>query len=244
MTDYETILVTRDERVGTITLNRPKALNALNSQVMNEVTTAAAEFDNDAGIGAIIITGNEKAFAAGADIKEMAEPVVRRRVRRRLLRAVGQVRRDPHADHRRGRGLRARRRLRAGDDVRSADRRRHREIRPARDQARRAARHGRLTAADPRDRQGQGHGPDPDRPQHGRRGGRTRRAGVARRARRQAARRGQRRRQDHRRDVAVGVADGQGGRQPRLRVARWPKDCSTSAGCSTPRSPPTTRPKA
>jgi enoyl-CoA hydratase len=74
MTDYETILVTRDERVGTITLNRPKALNALNSQVMNEVVAAAAEFDNDPGIGAIIITGSgEKAFAAGADIKEMAE---------------------------------------------------------------------------------------------------------------------------------------------------------------------------
>jgi enoyl-CoA hydratase len=70
---YETILVTRDERVGTITLNRPKALNALNSQVMDEVTTAAAEFDSDPGVGAIIITGNAKAFAAGADIKEMAE---------------------------------------------------------------------------------------------------------------------------------------------------------------------------
>ncbi|MEE6167076.1 MULTISPECIES: enoyl-CoA hydratase [unclassified Mycolicibacterium] len=70
---FETILVTRVERVATITLNRPKALNALNSQVMNEVTTAAAELDNDPGIGAIIVTGNEKAFAAGADIKEMAE---------------------------------------------------------------------------------------------------------------------------------------------------------------------------
>jgi enoyl-CoA hydratase len=70
---FETILVTRVDRVATITLNRPKALNALNSQVMNEVTTAAAELDNDPGIGAIIVTGNEKAFAAGADIKEMAE---------------------------------------------------------------------------------------------------------------------------------------------------------------------------
>ncbi|OBH17074.1 enoyl-CoA hydratase [Mycolicibacter sinensis] len=69
---YETILVDRDGRVGTITLNRPQALNALNSQVMNEVTTAAAEFDADPGIGAIIITGSAKAFAAGADIKEMA----------------------------------------------------------------------------------------------------------------------------------------------------------------------------
>lgn len=72
MTDYETILVTRDGRVGTITLNRPKALNALNSQVMREVMTAAAAFDDDPDIGAIILTGNEKAFAAGADIKEMA----------------------------------------------------------------------------------------------------------------------------------------------------------------------------
>ncbi|HEY3996226.1 MAG TPA: enoyl-CoA hydratase [Mycobacterium sp.] len=73
MTDtYETILVEREERVGIITLNRPKALNALNTQVMTEVTSAAAEFDNDPGIGAIIITGSAKAFAAGADIKEMA----------------------------------------------------------------------------------------------------------------------------------------------------------------------------
>lgn len=69
---YETILVDRDGRVATITLNRPKALNALNSQVMAEVTTAAAELDADPGVGAIIITGSEKAFAAGADIKEMA----------------------------------------------------------------------------------------------------------------------------------------------------------------------------
>ncbi|MCH9642469.1 MAG: enoyl-CoA hydratase [Actinomycetia bacterium] len=71
--DYETILVTREGRVATITLNRPKALNALNSKVMTEVTTAAAELDSDAGVGAIIVTGSEKAFAAGADIKEMAD---------------------------------------------------------------------------------------------------------------------------------------------------------------------------
>ncbi|RZT25922.1 enoyl-CoA hydratase [Mycobacterium sp. BK558] len=70
--NYETILVARDGRVATITLNRPKALNALNSQVMTEVTRAAAELDADPGVGAIIVTGNEKAFAAGADIKEMA----------------------------------------------------------------------------------------------------------------------------------------------------------------------------
>src|ERR1700736_853242 len=70
--EYETILVERDGRVGTITLNRPQALNALNSQMMNDVTSAAAEFDADSGIGAIVITGSAKAFAAGADIKEMS----------------------------------------------------------------------------------------------------------------------------------------------------------------------------
>jgi enoyl-CoA hydratase len=70
--NYETILVSRSERVGTITLNRPEALNALNRQVMAEVTSVAAEFDADPGIGAIIITGSAKAFAAGADIKEMS----------------------------------------------------------------------------------------------------------------------------------------------------------------------------
>ncbi|HTM84173.1 MAG TPA: enoyl-CoA hydratase [Mycobacterium sp.] len=70
---YETILLDRDGRVGTITLNRPQALNALNSQVMTELTTAAAALDADPGVGAIVITGNAKAFAAGADIKEMAQ---------------------------------------------------------------------------------------------------------------------------------------------------------------------------
>ena len=69
---YETILVDRQDRVAKITLNRPKALNALNGQVMSEVTTAAAELDADEGVGAIILTGSEKAFAAGADIQAMA----------------------------------------------------------------------------------------------------------------------------------------------------------------------------
>ena len=72
-TSYETILVTREDRVAIITLNRPKALNALNSQVMAEVTAAAAELDADPGVGAIVLTGSERAFAAGADIKEMAD---------------------------------------------------------------------------------------------------------------------------------------------------------------------------
>lgn len=73
MTDYETILAETRGRVGWITLNRPEALNALNSQVMHDVVTAAEIFDADEGIGAIVVTGSERAFAAGADIKEMSD---------------------------------------------------------------------------------------------------------------------------------------------------------------------------
>ncbi|CAN0654404.1 enoyl-CoA hydratase [Nitratireductor aquimarinus] len=69
---YETILVETRERVGLITLNRPKALNALNSKVLEEVVAAAKAFDENPRVGAIVLTGSEKAFAAGADIKEMA----------------------------------------------------------------------------------------------------------------------------------------------------------------------------
>ncbi|NII69077.1 enoyl-CoA hydratase [Microbacterium ulmi] len=71
MTDYETILVETRARVGWITINRPEALNALNSQVMRDVVAAAESFDADEGVGAIVVTGSERAFAAGADIKEM-----------------------------------------------------------------------------------------------------------------------------------------------------------------------------
>lgn len=67
------ILTERRGRVALITLNRPEALNALNLAVMHEVVAAAEEFDADPGIGAIVLTGSEKAFAAGADIKEMAD---------------------------------------------------------------------------------------------------------------------------------------------------------------------------
>ncbi|HEX4786920.1 MAG TPA: enoyl-CoA hydratase [Actinospica sp.] len=70
-TQYETIKVERRERVGVITLDRPEALNALNVRLMNEVVAAAEEFDRDPGIGCLVLTGSERAFAAGADIKEM-----------------------------------------------------------------------------------------------------------------------------------------------------------------------------
>ena len=73
MAEYQYILVERDERVGIVTLNRPEQLNALNFQLVHELGDALQNFDRDETIGCIIITGSgEKAFAAGADIKEMA----------------------------------------------------------------------------------------------------------------------------------------------------------------------------
>jgi enoyl-CoA hydratase len=68
---YQNIVVETHGRVGVITLNRPKALNALNSELMRELTAALNAFEAEPEIGALVITGSDKAFAAGADIKEM-----------------------------------------------------------------------------------------------------------------------------------------------------------------------------
>jgi enoyl-CoA hydratase len=68
---YETIITETRGKVGLIALNRPKALNALNSQVLAELVAAVNGFGADPGIGAMVLTGSDKAFAAGADIKEM-----------------------------------------------------------------------------------------------------------------------------------------------------------------------------
>jgi enoyl-CoA hydratase len=70
---YESILVETRGRVGLVTLNRPKQLNALNDALMNELGQALAAFEADEGIGCIVITGSEKAFAAGADIGAMKD---------------------------------------------------------------------------------------------------------------------------------------------------------------------------
>ena len=71
---YQNILVEiADGGVGVIRLNRPKALNALNGELIAEVSAALDGFEADAAIGCIVITGSERAFAAGADIKEMAD---------------------------------------------------------------------------------------------------------------------------------------------------------------------------
>lgn len=70
---YETIQVQVEDRVAIITLNRPKVLNALNDALIDELTEALAKYDADDGVGCMVITGSEKAFAAGADIGMMAE---------------------------------------------------------------------------------------------------------------------------------------------------------------------------
>ncbi|SVB52909.1 uncharacterized protein METZ01_LOCUS205763, partial [marine metagenome] len=69
--DYQNILVESRDNVGLITLNRPKALNALSDDLMDEIADAVDGFETDDSIGALVIAGNEKAFAAGADIKRM-----------------------------------------------------------------------------------------------------------------------------------------------------------------------------
>jgi enoyl-CoA hydratase len=69
---YETLLVETHGRVGFIRFNRPQALNAINRQLLAELDCALTGFEKDKGIGAIVITGSDKAFAAGADIREMA----------------------------------------------------------------------------------------------------------------------------------------------------------------------------
>ena len=72
MSSYETVLVERRGAVTLVTLNRPQALNALNSQVLKDITDVFADYDSDARQRCLVLTGSEKAFAAGADIKEMS----------------------------------------------------------------------------------------------------------------------------------------------------------------------------
>lgn len=71
--EYGNILVERRGRVGLVTLNRPEALNALDRTTLDELVAAVTAMDADPGVGAVVITGSGKAFAAGADIKEMAD---------------------------------------------------------------------------------------------------------------------------------------------------------------------------
>jgi enoyl-CoA hydratase len=79
-------------RVGLVTLNRPKAMNALNNQLMRELMEALAAFDKNDEVGVMVITGNEKAFAAGADIKEMADLSIQQVMDRDHVAVFGRIR--------------------------------------------------------------------------------------------------------------------------------------------------------
>lgn len=89
---HELILTERRGRVGLIILNRPQALNALNNQLMGEVMDALETFDQDEAVGAMVIAGNEKAFAAGADIKEMADKSSAEMLERDHVSVFGRIR--------------------------------------------------------------------------------------------------------------------------------------------------------
>ena len=89
---YEMILTETRGRVGLITLNRPQAMNALNNQLMRELMDALEAFDKNDAIGAMVITGNEKAFAAGADIKEMADKSIQQMMDTDHIAVFGRIR--------------------------------------------------------------------------------------------------------------------------------------------------------
>jgi enoyl-CoA hydratase len=89
---YEMILTETRGRVGLVTINRPKAMNALNNQLMRELMDALDTFDKDDNIGAMVITGNEKAFAAGADIKEMADKTIHQMMDSDHIAVFGRIR--------------------------------------------------------------------------------------------------------------------------------------------------------
>jgi enoyl-CoA hydratase len=89
---YETILTETRGHVGLITLNRPQAMNALNNQLLREVMDALEVYDKDDNIGAMVIAGSEKAFAAGADIVEMVDKSAQDMVARDPVAIFGRIR--------------------------------------------------------------------------------------------------------------------------------------------------------
>ena len=90
---HATLLVERHDRVLLVRLNRPEALNALNSQLLGELAAVLDEAEADDGVGCVVLTGSEKAFAAGADIKEMAELTYAEAYRQQLFKSAERVER-------------------------------------------------------------------------------------------------------------------------------------------------------
>ena len=186
----DTLLIEHREAVTLVTLNRPKALNALNSQVLDELNEAMANLDRDPDQRCAVLTGSDKAFAAGADIKEMSEQGFASMyshdffagwdrftaTRKPVIAAV--------AGFALGGGCEL---AMMCDLILAADTAKfgQPEIKLGGD-----ARHGRLAASHPRRRQGQGDGDVPDRPDDGGRRSGAIRSGRARRSCRRFARRG------------------------------------------------------
>ena len=180
----------------------PKALNALSGELMSALVDALAELDADPEIRAIVLGGNERAFAAGADINELAAGTPISLYESRRLEHWDSIRASAHAARRSGVRVLSRRRVRAGDALRPDRRLRDGPLRAAGDQPRCPPRRGRDATADARGRQGGGDGHDPHGADAlGRRGALVR----ARRARRReggVADRGEARRGRDRGEVA------------------------------------------
>ena len=107
---YQNIIVETRGHVGLVTLNRPQALNALNEALIAELNEALGAFEADPAIGCTVITGSEKAFAAGADVKEMAEKTYVDAYLGTLPRRLDEDFGNPQAGDRGGLGLLPRRR--------------------------------------------------------------------------------------------------------------------------------------
>jgi hypothetical protein len=115
----QVVLVETHGKVGLIRINRPEAMNALNNDVVDGIGAAVDAFEADENIGCIVITGNEKAFAAGADIGFMKDFDYMHAYKTDFItRNWERIKTTPQAGDRRGGRLCAGRRLRAGDDVR------------------------------------------------------------------------------------------------------------------------------
>lgn len=88
---YELILTEKRGQVGLVTLNRPQARNALNNKLLHELMAALEDLDRDEAVGAIVVTGDDKAFAAGADIKEMAAQNLREMLESQFIATFGRI---------------------------------------------------------------------------------------------------------------------------------------------------------